>query len=114
MRSRPLCKTAVTGLVWVLLTTPATMLPLLFFLDRAGSPLKRLEPTLRPWGMATIVAFALIGLPLIGACIGGVALKRTRSSWTPVRGGGFARAAVFLGVLAALAGGILFVIGISQ
>ena len=112
MRPRPLCKIAVAGLVWVVLTTPATILPLLFLLDRPGSPLKRLQQTLPSWGMTLVVAFALIGLPLIGALIGAVALGRTRSSWTPVRGGGFARAAVSLGLLAALAGGIIFVLGI--
>ena len=111
MRPRPLCKIAVAALVWVLLTTPATILPLLFLLDRAGSPLKRLQQTLPQWGMAAIVAFALIGLPLVGALIGAIGLGRTRSSWTPVRGGGYARAAVSVGLLGAVAGAIIFVLG---
>jgi len=113
VRPRPLCKIAVAAIIWVALTTPATILPLLFLLDRTGSPLKRLQQTLPPWGMTTLVAFALIGLPLIGVLIGAIALKRTRSSWTPVRGGGFARAAVGLGLLAAAIGVVIFLMGIS-
>lgn len=113
MRPRPLCKIAVAGLVWVVLTTPATILPLLYLLDRSGSPLKRLQQSLPPWGMTGLVGFALIGLPLIGAVLGAVAIGRTRSSWTPMRGGGFARAALMFGVLAALAGGIIFIMGIA-
>ena len=112
MNPRPLCKIAVTALIWVLLTTPATILPLLYLLDRPGTPLKRLQQTLPPWGMAAIVGFALIGLPLIGAAIGGVGIGRTRSSWTPMRGGSYARAAVGIGLLGALAGAVIFLLGI--
>jgi hypothetical protein len=109
VRPRPLCKSAVVALVWVLLTTPATTLPLLFALDRPGSPLKRLEPKLSAFGMTSLVGVVLIGLPLLGAIIAGFALGRTRASWTPVRGGDLARIALLIGILATVSGAWIFI-----
>jgi hypothetical protein len=96
----------------VLVTTPATTLPLLYLLDRPGSPLKKLELKLSAFGMGTVVGFLLIGLPLLGVFLAGFALGRTRSSWTPMRGGNIARIALLVGILAAIAGAFLFVAGL--
>ena len=112
MRARPLCKSAVVALVWVLLTTPATTLPALFLLDRPGSPLKTLQTQLPPAGMGTIVAFTLIGLPLLGVLIAAFALGRARSSWTPMRGGNYARLAMAIGMIGAIAGASIFIAGL--
>ncbi|HEX5176664.1 MAG TPA: hypothetical protein VFV83_06530 [Chthoniobacteraceae bacterium] len=109
VRPRPLCRSAVVALVWVLLTTPATTLPLLFALDHPGSPLKRLEPKLSAFGMTSLVGVVLIGLPLLGAIIASFALGRTRASWTPVRGGDLARIALLIGILATISGAWIFV-----
>ena len=102
----------MVALVWVLLTTPATTLPALYLLDRPGSPLKVLQMQLPPSGMGAIVAFALIGLPLFGVLIASFALGRARSSWTPMRGGNYARLAMVVGMIAAIAGASIFIAGL--
>jgi hypothetical protein len=114
MRPRPLCKSAVVALVWVLLTTPATTLPLLFALDRPGSPLKKLQGRLSAFAMESIVGALLIGLPLIGIFIAGFALGRARSSWTPMRGANLARMAMLIAILATLAAAVLFIVGLRS
>jgi len=114
MRPRPLYKSAVVALVWVLLTTPATTLPLLFALDRPGSPLKTLDAKLSRFAMGSVVAALLVGLPLLGVVIASFALDRTRSSWTPVRGGNIARIALLIGIFATIAGAALFIAGLRN
>ena len=109
---RPLCKTAVVALWWAALTTPVTTLPLLYLLERAGGPLSRLNTVLPSWGVVAFVAGVLIGLPLIGVVLAVTAISRVRASWTPRRGGGFARAALWVGLLGAVTGTGLLVAGV--
>jgi hypothetical protein len=114
MRPRPLCKSAVVALVWVLLTTPATTLPLLFALDRPGSPLKKLQGRLSAVAMESVVGALLIGLPLLGIFIASFAMGRARSSWTPMRGGNLARMALLIGIVATIAAAALFIAGLRN
>ena len=115
MRSqRPLCKTAVIALIWVVLTTPATTLSLLFVADRPSNPVGKLARRLPPWGAAMMLGFVLIGLPLIGVALAVAARTRIRSSWSPLGGGGYAAIALAVGLLATVAGAVIFVMGLVQ
>ncbi len=109
---RRLAKSAVAALVWALLTTPLTTLSLLHLADRPGTALGEFARRLPPWGAPTVVGFCLIGLPLVGVLLALVARTRIRSSWTPRPGGGYASAALAVGLLSAAAGAAIFVLGL--
>jgi hypothetical protein len=111
---RPICKTALTALIWVVLTTPATTYPLLILADRATNPIGNLARRLPPWAAAVLLGVVLVGLPLIGVILALAARTRIRSSWTPRAGGGYAAIALALGGLATLAGLVIFVGGLAQ
>lgn len=111
-RSRTLCKTAVAALVWVVLTTPLTTLPLLQLADRPGTAFQKFASTTPYAGTAALVGLILIGLPVVGTFLASAALKRVSASWTPMRGGGYAKTALMLGVISALAATFFFVSGL--
>lgn len=102
----------MVALIWVALTTPLTTLPLLQLADRPGSGFRRFTSTLPYWGTATIVGLILVGLPIIGVMIGSAAMRRVSASWTPVRGGGFAKTAILLGVISAIGAMVVYISGL--
>ena len=89
-----------------------TTLSLLYLADRPGSAVREFALRLPSWGASALVAFCLIGLPLVGVLLALFARTRIRSSWTPRPGGGYASAALALGLLSAAAGAAIFVLGI--
>ncbi len=97
-------RTAITALLWVLLTTPLTTLPLLQLADRPTNPLQRWLAGLPYPATVMTVALLLIGPPLLGIVLGLVALRRVNGAWVPRGGAGYARAAIALGIVSMLSG----------
>ena len=102
----------MTALVWVLLTTPLSTLPLLHLADRPDSPVRRWLADL-PYPVTVLtVASLLLGPPLLGIVLGLIALRRVQAAWVPRRGSGYARTAIALGILSLLCGVALLAVGI--
>ncbi|MES2570518.1 MAG: hypothetical protein V4710_10755 [Verrucomicrobiota bacterium] len=108
-RSRHRCKTATVALIWALLTTPATTLPLLYW-SESNRSLKQLADSLPFAGTAALVGAILIGLPILAIVLSMLAQRRINSSWTPVGGGDFAQYALGIGILSTVSATLIFVI----
>lgn len=111
-RPKNLCKSAIVAFVWVCLTTPLTTLPLLHLADDSA-PIQRWVATLPQGAMIAILGGIIIGLPVIGTILAAFAMGRVKASWTPMAGSGFAKGALFLGILSTIAGAIMFGLGLS-
>ncbi|MDB6173472.1 MAG: hypothetical protein JWL59_2783 [Chthoniobacteraceae bacterium] len=96
-------------MVWALLTTPATTLPLLYWAE-SNQTLKRFAESLHPAGAAALIGLILIGLPVTAILIASASVSRINSSWSPVGGGSLARYALGIGILSALAAVVIFVV----
>ena len=95
-------RTAITALLWVLLTTPLCTVPLLHLADHPGSPVRHWLAGL-PYP-ATVLAVALIltAPPLLGIVLGLLALRKVQAAWVPRGGAGYARAAIGFGIVSIL------------
>lgn len=102
----------IVALVWVLLTTPATTIGLLYLAEHPSSPFHRLDTMLPGWGVKLFVGGLLIGLPAFGTLLGSIAMRRIRASWSPLRGAGYATAATVIGAISTVAAIAIFVWGL--
>ena len=105
-------RTSVSALIWVLLTTPLSTMPLLHLADRPGSPVRHWLADIPYPATVLAVAFTLIAPPLLGIVLGLFGLRRVQAAWVPRGGASYARAAIGLGIVSVLCAITVLIAGI--
>lgn len=101
-RHRTFCKWGLVGLGWGVLCTPLSTLSLLNAVAQHCTQISQWITAQADVWREVIVGSVMVGPPAVGLLIGALGLLEVRSSWRPLDGAGYTKAAIVVNGLSIL------------